>query len=193
MNILIAEDDLISRKLLQTNLEQMGYLVTASTDGQEAWDIFDRVPYRIIVSDWLMPSVNGLELCKKIRQRPDTDYTYFILLTANVGEEKNYFDAMESGVDDFLSKPLDRQQLAIRLRVAKRILKDTSRIKSLENIVTMCAYTKKIKMEEESWQNIEEFIEKYLGIKLSHGIHPDYYEQVIVPEIEKLKKDSAVD
>ncbi len=193
MNILIAEDDLISRKLLQTNLEQMGYLVTASTDGQEAWDIFDRVPYRIVVSDWLMPSVNGLELCKKIRQRPDTDYTYFILLTANVGEEKNYFDAMESGVDDFLSKPLDRQQLAIRLRVAKRILKDTSRIKSLENIVTMCAYTKKIKMEEESWQNIEEFIEKYLGIKLSHGIHPDYYEQVIVPEIEKLKKDSAVD
>ena len=193
MNILIAEDDLISRKLLQTNLEQMGYLVTASTDGQEAWDIFDRVPYRIVVSDWLMPSVNGLELCKKIRQRPDTDYTYFILLTANVGEEKNYFEAMESGVDDFLSKPLDRQQLAIRLRVAKRILKDTSRIKSLENIVTMCAYTKKIKMEEESWQNIEEFIEKYLGIKLSHGIHPDYYEQVIVPEIEKLKKDSAVD
>ena len=193
MNILIAEDDLISRKLLQTNLEQMGYLVTASTDGQEAWDIFDRVPYRIVVSDWLMPSVNGLELCKKIRQRPDTDYTYFILLTANVGEEKNYFDAMESGVDDFLSKPLDRQQLAIRLRVAKRILKDTSRIKSLENIVTMCAYTKKIKMEEESWQNIEEFIEKYLGIKLSHGIHPDYYEQVIVPEIEKLKKDSAAD
>ncbi len=193
MNILIAEDDLISRKLLQTNLEQMGYLVTASTDGQEAWDIFDRVPYRIVVSDWLMPSVNRLELCKKIRQRPDTDYTYFILLTANVGEEKNYFDAMESGVDDFLSKPLDRQQLAIRLRVAKRILKDTSRIKSLENIVTMCAYTKKIKMKEESWQNIEEFIEKYLGIKLSHGIHPDYYEQVIVPEIEKLKKDSAVD
>lgn len=193
MNILIAEDDLISRKLLQTNLEQMGYQVTASTDGQEAWDIYDRVPYRIVVSDWLMPSVNGLELCKKIRQRPDTEYTYFILLTANVGEEKNYFEAMESGVDDFLSKPLDRQQLAIRLRVAKRILKDTSRIKSLENIVTMCAYTKKIKMEEESWQNIEEFIEKYLGIKLSHGIHPDYYEQVIVPEIEKLKRDSAVD
>ena len=160
---------------------------------KEAWDIFDRIPYRIVVSDWLMPSVNGLELCKKIRQRPDTDYTYFILLTANVGEEKNYFEAMESGVDDFLSNPLDRQQLAIRLRVAKRILKDTSRIKSLENIVTMCAYTKKIKMEEESWQNIEGFIEKYLGIKLSHGIHPDYYEQVIVPEIEKLKKDSAVD
>lgn len=191
MNILIAEDDLISRKLLQTNLEQMGYQVTAAADGQEAWDLFDRVPYRIIVSDWLMPSVDGLELCQKIRERPNTDYTYFILLTANVGEEKNYFEAMNRGVDDFLSKPLDRQQLTIRLRVAKRILKDTSRIKSLENIVTMCAYTKKIKMEDEDWQNIESFIETHLGIKLSHGINPDYYQQVIVPEIERLKQKSA--
>ena len=191
MNILIAEDDLISRKLLQTNLEQMGYQVTAAADGQEAWDLFDRVPYRIIVSDWLMPSVDGLELCQKIRERPNTDYTYFILLTANVGEEKNYFEAMNRGVDDFLSKPLDRQQLTIRLRVAKRILKDTSRIKSLENIVTMCAYTKKIKMEDENWQNIESFIETHLGIKLSHGINPDYYQQVIVPEIERLKQKSA--
>ena len=85
MNILIAEDDLISRKLLQTNLEQMGYQVTASTDGQEAWDIYDRVPYPIVVSDWLMPSDNGLELCKKIRQRPDTEYTYFILLHCKCG------------------------------------------------------------------------------------------------------------
>ncbi len=138
-----------------------------------------------------MPSVDGLELCQKIRERPNTDYTYFILLTANVGEEKNYFEAMNRGVDDFLSKPLDRQQLTIRLRVAKRILKDTSRIKSLENIVTMCAYTKKIKMEDEDWQNIESFIETHLGIKLSHGINPDYYQQVIVPEIERLKQKSA--
>ena len=67
MNILIVEDNLISHKQLQTNLEQMGYQVTASTDGQKAWNIFDRVPYQVVVSDWLMPSVNGLEFCKKIR------------------------------------------------------------------------------------------------------------------------------
>lgn len=191
MNILIAEDDLISRKLLQSNLEQMGYGVSVAKDGEEAWEMFNTIPYRVVVSDWLMPKINGLDLCHRVRERPDTDYTYFILLTANTGSEQNYLEAMDAGVDDFLSKPLDRQQLQIRLRVAERILKFTSRIQSLENIVTICAYTKQIKMPDEDWKSVEQFIDEHLGIKLSHGIHPDYYQRVIQPEIEKLKRQNS--
>ncbi len=191
MNILIAEDDMISRKLLHTTLEQFGHNVTAAEDGASAWRIFNDCPTRIVVSDWLMPGIDGLEFCRKIRQRPDTDYTYFILLTANVGAEENYFQAMEAGVDDFLSKPLDRTQLKIRLRVAERILESTSRIKSLENVLTICAYTKKINFPEEGWQTIEEFMDKHLSIKVSHGIDPDYYDKEIVPQLEKMKNESA--
>lgn len=190
MHILIAEDDLLSRKLLATNLKEMGHTVDVASDGQEAWEMFDRSPYRVVVSDWLMPNLDGLEFCERVRERPDTDYAYFILLTANVSEVKNYYEAMDRGVDDFLSKPLDRQDLAIRLRVAQRILKDTSRIKSLENIVTMCAYTKKVKLPDEDWLTIEEFIDKQFGIKLSHGIHPDYYQDVILPEMQRLREEN---
>lgn len=190
MHILIAEDDSLSRKLLTTNLKEMGHTVDAAKDGEEAWEMYDRNPYRIIVSDWLMPNLDGLSFCERVRARPKTDYSYFILLTANVSDVKNYYEAMDRGVDDFLSKPLDRQELAIRLRVAHRILRDTSRIRSLENIVTMCAYTKKVKLPDEDWQTIEDFVDQHLGIKLSHGIHPDYYQQVIVPEMERLREQT---
>lgn len=191
MNILIAEDDIISQKLLEANLEDLGYTVIAANDGEEAWRIFNTTPTRIVVSDWIMPNVDGLELCQRIRSRENTDYTYFIMLTANVAQEENYFTAMDAGVDDFLSKPLDATQLRIRLRVAERILKSTSRIQSLENVLTICAYTKKINFPEEGWQTIETFMDRHLGIQLSHGVAPDYYENVLKPEIEKLKAETA--
>jgi phosphoserine phosphatase RsbU/P len=150
--------------------------------------MFNAVPVRLVISVWLMPGIDGLELCRRIRQRPNTDYTYFILLTANVSDEQNYHTAMQQGVDDFLSKPMDRYQLNIRMRVAERIIKSTSRIKSLENILTICAYTKKINFPEEGWQTIEEFMDRHLGIKVSHGIEPNYYEKVIKPQLDQLKE-----
>jgi len=189
MNVLIAEDDVISQNLLKTNLQQMGYHVAVASDGEEAWRIFDTCPTRIVVSDWLMPCLDGLGLLERIRAREDADYTYFIMLTANVGDEQNYVRAMDAGVDDFLSKPLDRAQLKMRLRVAERILQSTSRIKSLENILTICTYTKKVNFPEEGWQTIEEFIQRHLGIQVSHGIDPDYYERVIKPQLDELKAE----
>lgn len=193
MNVLIAEDDFISQRLLQTNLEQMGYDVVVANDGEEAWRIFQMQPSRIVVSDWLMPGVDGLELCQRIRAMDRVDYTYFIMLTANVGQEENYYRAMDAGVDDFLSKPLDRTQLQIRLRVAERILKSTSRIQSLENVLTICAYTKQVNFPDEGWQTIEQFMENHLGIKLSHGIAPDHYEKVIKPQLKEMKEKAGSD
>src|SRR3989344_56443 len=105
MKILIAEDDLVSQRVLQLALEKMGHKVILANDGAEAWEIFDHDPTRIVVSDWMMPNVDGLELCKRIRARAATDYAYLILLTARVGKE-NYHEAMRQGVDDFLTKPL---------------------------------------------------------------------------------------
>jgi CheY-like chemotaxis protein len=113
MNILIAEDDFISRKLLVNILEEQGHVVTVTSDGQEAWEAYCAQPSRLVITDWLMPRMDGLELVQRIRKEDHCDYTYMILLTANIGQRENYFKAMESGVDDFLAKPLDRLELEI--------------------------------------------------------------------------------
>lgn len=190
MNILIAEDDFISRKLLINILEELGHVVTVATDGQEALEAYRAQPSRLVITDWLMPRMDGLEFVKQIRGDDKSDYTYVILLTANIGQRENYYKAMKAGVDDFLSKPLDRLELEIRLQVAQRILKASSHIQSLESVLTICAYTKKINFPEEGWQTIEEFMRRHLGLTLSHGIEPEYYNRVIKPQLEDLKASS---
>lgn len=190
MNILIAEDDFISRKLLVNILEELGHEVTVASDGQEALEAYRAQPMRLIITDWLMPRLDGLELVDRIRENDLCDYTYIVLLTANIGQRENYFKAMEAGVDDFLAKPLDRIELEIRIRVAERILCASSRIESLENVLTICAYTKKIKFPDEGWTTIEEFMRKRLGITLSHGIEPEYYERVIKPQLQQMKEQA---
>ncbi|NDV63525.1 response regulator [Puniceicoccales bacterium CK1056] len=187
MNILIAEDDFISRKLLINILEELGHVVSVAADGKEAWDAYQAQPTRLVITDWLMPQMDGLELVRKIRENDKSDYTYIILLTANIGQRENYYKAMQAGVDDFLAKPLDRLELEIRLQVAQRILKASSHIESLENVLTICAYTKKIKFPDEGWQTIEEFMRSHLGLTISHGIEPEYYDTVIKPQLDDLK------
>jgi len=187
MNILIAEDDYISRKLLINILEELGHTVTSASDGQEAWECYKLQPFRLLITDWLMPRMDGLELVQRIRENDLSDYTYVILLTANIGQRENYYKAMRAGVDDFMAKPLDRMELEIRLQVAQRILKASSHIESLENVLTICAYTKKIKFPDEGWQTIEDFMRKRLGLTLSHGIEPEYYERVIKPQLQELQ------
>lgn len=188
MDILIAEDDFISRKLLVNILEELGHVVTVANDGEEAWDAYTAQPNRLVITDWLMPRLDGLDLVKRIRSDDQSDYTYVILLTANIGQRENYFKAMDAGVDDFLAKPLDRLELEIRLRVAERILKAASHIHSLESVLTICAYTKKVNFPDEGWQTIEDFMRRHLGLTVSHGIDPEYYDRVIKPQLEELKQ-----
>ena len=187
MDILIAEDDFISRKLLVNILEEQGHVVSVASDGEEAWEVYRRQPTRLIITDWLMPKMDGLDLVRKVRANDLSDYTYVILLTANIGQRENYFKAMEAGVDDFLAKPLDRIELQLRLNVAQRILRASSHIHSLESVLTICAYTKKINIPDEGWQTIEDFMRKHLGLTVSHGIEPEYYDKVIKPQLEELK------
>src|SRR5215471_8489964 len=121
MKVLIAEDDRDSRELLGWILEKLGYQVVATTNGKEAWDAFRRGRFRLVVSDVLMPEIDGLELCRRIRKHKQSKYTYVIMITALIGK-KDYLDGMEAGADDFVTKPFDPDELKVRLRVAERII-----------------------------------------------------------------------
>lgn len=187
MRILLAEDDRVSQALCRGVLESFGYDVSVAGDGLEALRMHAVEPFHLVLTDWMMPGLDGLELTRSIRQADAKFYTYIILLTANTGQRKTYLEAMHAGVDDFLPKPLDPVELEVRLRVAKRILEASSRIGSLERVLTICAYTKQIDFPEEGWQTIETFLRRHLGITLTHGVEPGYYEKVIRPELEAIK------
>ncbi len=121
MKVLIAEDDRDSRELLSWLLEKMGYQVVATGNGHQAWEAFRREKFRLVISDLLMPDVDGLEFCRRIRALKLPKYTYFIMLTALIGK-KDYLEGMEAGADDFVTKPFDPDELKARLRVAERII-----------------------------------------------------------------------
>jgi two-component system cell cycle response regulator len=137
MKILIAEDDMTSRLVLGATLKKLGHEVTATSDGQEAWDALDEEHFPLLISDWMMPDMDGLELCRLIRAAAGKQYTYIILLTA-LGGKGSYLDGMDAGADDFLTKPFDEDTLVARLRVADRILAlhETLRTQAMHDALT---------------------------------------------------------
>lgn len=192
MRILAVEDDAVSRAVLRQALRRLGHETVEAADGEAAWEALQAEPFRVVVSDWMMPKVDGLELCRRIRQRPDAEYIYFILLTSRDATEQNQREAADAGVDDFLTKPLDLPELWTRLRVAERILKYTTQVRQLEEMLPICSYCKKIRDDQNYWQQIEGYISERTGSDFSHSVCPDCYQRVLVPELEKLKAAQAV-
>jgi DNA-binding response OmpR family regulator len=138
VRILIAEDDATSRAVLQKTLEKLGYAVSAGRDGAEAWALFERESPAVVITDWMMPRVDGLELCRRIRADARHDrYTYLIVLTA-LGGKRNYLEAMDAGTDDFITKPFDADELVTRLRVAERILGMETTLRYCESLIDCC-------------------------------------------------------
>jgi DNA-binding response OmpR family regulator len=121
MKVLIADDDPVSRKLLQSYLQKWGCEVTSAQDGAEAWSCFQGDEFPVVITDWMMPELDGLELVRRIRGSPRARYVYLILLTAK-GQKEDLVEGMDAGADDFLTKPFDRDELRVRLRAGERIV-----------------------------------------------------------------------
>lgn len=126
MHVLVAEDDDVTVDLLEAALTEFGYEVTVACDGLEALRQLRTGKFQLVVSDWEMPGMNGLELCRRVRQRRWSSYIYFILLTSHSGVE-NIVQGLDAGADDFLTKPFHPQELRVRLSVGRRILGMQSR------------------------------------------------------------------
>ncbi len=122
MRILIAEDDAVSRRVLEEFLAKWGYQVVSVEHGEEAWDALREADApQLAILDWMMPRMDGLEICRRLRQRGPEPYVYVLLLTAKA-QKQDVIEGLESGADDYLTKPFDPGELQARLRAGRRIL-----------------------------------------------------------------------
>jgi DNA-binding response OmpR family regulator len=190
MKILVAEDDKVSRLVLSTGLRKLGHEVIEAADGQEAWSLFRSGDVHMVITDWMMPNMDGLHLCRSIRAELESKYTYIIMLTA-LGGKESYLEGMKAGADDFITKPFDIDGLAARLRVAERILKLQAEVRQLEGLLPICTYCKKIRSDDDAWQAIEVYITRQTDASFSHGICPECYESYVRPQLDQLRERSV--
>ena len=183
MNLLLAEDDAVARMTLAAVLRGLGYEVTEAEHGGEAWANLQLGHFPVVISDWQMPEVSGPELCRRIRARTDERYTYFLLVTATGGKQR-YLEGMEAGADDFITKPVDMEELRARLKVADRILGLRRHVQHLEGLLPICAYCKRIRDAAEQWESIERYVEARSEAQFSHGYCPECYEKHVRPQVE---------
>jgi sigma-B regulation protein RsbU (phosphoserine phosphatase) len=200
VNILIADDDAISRRILEVTLQKSGYEVTVAVDGAQAWEILQREsapPFAIL--DWMMPYVDGPELCRRVRANPRTPPPYLIILTTRESRG-DVVKGLEAGADDYITKPFDSDELRARVSVGVRIvdlqLKLSGRVRELEEVLKnvkqlqgllpICCYCKKIRDDGRYWRQVESYLAEHADVQFSHAICPDCYKSIVEPELEKL-------
>ena len=180
MRILIADDDPDARVLLRAGLEKLGHEVREAPDGLQAWALYREEDLRILILDWMMPGLDGPELCERIRALNRTPYTYILMLTSLEGRGR-YLKAMRAGADDFINKPPDLEELQARLEVADRILALQAEVTTLESLLPICAYCRMIRDTEGRWHALSRYIADRTETEFSHAICPPCFRRHVDP------------
>jgi CheY-like chemotaxis protein len=157
MKVLVVEDDALSRWYLNNVLADWGYEVTACENGSQGWKAFTNEEYQLVISDWAMPEMDGIELCRRLRAAEPSDGCYFILLSSKVGKG-GFVQETEAGVDVYLSKPVDRDQLKYHLKVAEFLLRLRSECETTGRLLPMCAWCRKARIDEDIWFDVQDAI-----------------------------------
>ncbi|MGH9404019.1 MAG: response regulator transcription factor [Terriglobia bacterium] len=202
MKLLIAEDDPVSRRMLDAMCRSWGYEVTAVSDGQAALEVLlgDDAP-SLIILDWMMPEIDGLEVLKQVRARCPEKPSYIILLTARAKKD-DIIRALDAEADDYVIKPFDYHELRARIQVGARVVrlqtalaervteleKALTRVKSLQGLLPMCSYCKRIRNDRNYWQQVESYIAERSEAEFTHGVCPHCYETIVKPELDLLRE-----
>lgn len=200
MRILVAEDDATSRRMLEVTLAKWGYEVLVARDGPQAWQVLDgEEPPGLALLDWVMPGMDGLEVCRKVRSVTRTPPIYIILLTARVAKD-DVVRGFEAGADDYVTKPFNSDELRARVKVGRRIVElqknlalrvhdlenALARVKKLQGLLPICSYCKRIRDDQNYWQQVESYFSEHSDAEFTHGICPDCYDKVVKPKFSRL-------
>ena len=177
MKVLVAEDSATQRAMLRVVLQKLGYEPVLTSNGREAMACIQREEIPLLITDWQMPDIDGLELCRRLRAPHRKVYTYIILLTAMSGKSR-YLEGLEAGADDFLTKPVDPDELAARLKGGQRIVALQREMRQLEGLLSICSLCKKIR-EGKAWVAVDEYVTAKSAASFSHGFCPECMKKQI--------------
>ncbi len=205
MRILIADDDEKTRRLLEAALPDWGYQVTSVADGTSALAALEADDYPpLALLDWLMPGMNGLDVCRAVRARKDRRGVYLLLLTARNSPE-DLLEGLEAGADEYIAKPFGLQELQARVRVAARLIAlqrelelrvseletTLARADRLEGLLPICSHCHSVRDGDNYWKQVERYLEDLACVRVSHSICPDCYDREIVPQLDDLRARRA--
>jgi sigma-B regulation protein RsbU (phosphoserine phosphatase) len=190
MRALIADDDPVNAAALAGSLRRWDFDVRVAGDGTEAWALCEEFRPSLAILDWMMPGVDGIELCHRIRQAPEHAHMYLLLLTAR-DSRVDVVAGLDAGADDYLVKPFDAEELRARVHTGLRIaslqqrlaeqvavLQDAiANVKQLKGLLPMCSYCKSIRNDGDYWQQLETYISDHSEAEFSHGICPNCFER----------------
>jgi DNA-binding response OmpR family regulator len=203
MKVLVAEDDRVARRMLETVLSEWGYEVTAVGDGLAALQALARADApQLAILDWVMPGIDGSEVCRRVRAEPNPRPFYLLMLTVKRGRE-DVIAGLQAGADDYIAKPFDPGELEARLQVGRRMLdlqrslaarvrqleEAMQQVKQLRGLLPMCMYCKKIRDEENYWEQVEAYLAAHSEATFSHSICPHCYESIVKPELQALNRE----
>jgi sigma-B regulation protein RsbU (phosphoserine phosphatase) len=196
VRILVAEDDPITQRLLQSTLARLGWDVITAPDGVAAWQMLDTLEGeeapQLVLLDWMMPGLDGIEICRKLRTTPGFELMYIILLTSR-SEKEDLAMGLAAGANDYITKPFHPAELESRVRVGQRMVKlqtslaarikelesALSEVRQLQGLLPMCSYCKKVRNEANYWQQVEAYITSTSGVELTHSVCPSCMERVM--------------
>lgn len=187
--------------MLETTLSKWGYTVTIAHDGDLALQTLQQKDApQLVILDWMMPNLDGIELCRKLREDPAKQSTYIILLTAK-SDKKDVVIGLDMGADDYITKPFDSEELRARVRVGARMVElqktladritqleaAIANVKQLQGILPICSHCKKVRDDQNYWQQVESYISTHTDAQFSHSICPECFEHITKTQIEELK------
>ncbi len=206
MKILIVEDDSVTRHVMEAQLSRWGHSVVAVGDGDHGLAAMQEGDGpRLAILDWMLPGMDGLELCRRIRVLPGQPYVYIVMLTSKSREE-DIVAAFQAGADDFLSKPAHPGELRGRVEAGIRLIdlqvKLTERVRELEramahirtlqSLLPICCYCRRIRQDKGYWEQLEVYLAEEADVQFSHSICPDCYEKHIKPELVAAREASKL-
>lgn len=196
MKILIADDDLISRRVIESAMKNGGYDYIMAHDGDEAWGHLQAPQVQIAVLDWIMPGLEGPEICRRLREQNRPTPVYVLLLTAR-RDKACVVEGLEAGANDYITKPFDESELRARVEVGRKVVElqmtlaarvaeleaALAQVKQLQGMLPICCYCQKVRDDRNYWQRVEEYVAIHTELRFSHGICPGCWIEVVVPQL----------